>query len=86
MHSTTFIVPRAEKPRAFICIPVEEALATRSTVISELMDVHGVVQLPAGVDVSDVLTWADSNTEAAANMSWEELSHTLQVNINLHAQ
>lgn len=79
MESTTFIIPRAAKPRAFICIPLEESLADRSTVLASLMDVHGSVELPSGIDVSDVLTWAESVPEQAEDMDWEDLTHTLQV-------
>lgn len=79
MDSAAFIMPNAVQPRAFFCIPVEESLATRSTMIADLMDTHGTAELPEGLDMSDVMTWAASKPGQADSMSWEALAHTLKV-------
>lgn len=81
MVNTSFIVPHElAQARAYICIPVQDAMASRSSVMSTLMDCEGVVELPAGVEVSDVLTWAETQPEDAATLSTNTLSHALKVN------
>ena len=80
MDRTSFIVPHGHvQARAYICIPVQEEMATRSSVIASLMDCDGLVELPEGVQVSDVLTWAEFQPEQAPKLSTEQLSQALKV-------
>lgn len=62
-------------------VPVQESLALRSSVISTLMDCNGVVELPVGVEVSDVLTRAERQPEDATGMSSKELTQALKVHL-----
>lgn len=85
MSNTSFIVPRgAERTRAYVCIPVQECVATRSLVIATLMDVEGFAELPDGVDVSDLLAWSDMRPDEASSMSADDLSCALQVGESSH--
>ena len=80
MEGTSFIVPHGqERARAYICTPVDEAIAERSSVMRTLMEFEGFAELPPGVDVSDVLAWTDTYPDNASDMSPEELTQALQV-------
>lgn len=80
MAAASLIVPRgAPKARAYVCIPVDESVASRSSVIATLMNMEGFADLPDGIDVSDFLSWSESRPEEAFSLSAEELSCALQV-------
>lgn len=80
MDRTSFIVPHGHvKARAYICIPVDESMAIRSSVMATLMDCNGIVELPAGVEVSDLLTWADFQPDQASKLSVEQISQAMKV-------
>lgn len=85
MSNTSFIVPRgAARTRAYVCIPVEESVASRSSVIATLMDVEGFAELPDGVEVSDLLAWSDMRPDEASSLTADELSCALQVGESAH--
>lgn len=76
----TFIVPRGgAHARGFLCTPVDEATACRSSVLSSLMDCEGVVELPPDVCMDDLHTWSQLLPTQAPKMSSEELTHALKV-------
>lgn len=82
MEGVTFIVPQGHADaRAYICFPVAESMATRSSVIETLIDLNGIIELPAGVEVTDLLKWAELQHDDAQNLSAEQLSHALKVNL-----
>lgn len=84
MAGISFIVPHGyAHARAYIGIPVEEALAQRSSVMATLMECEGVVELPDGVAVADFMTWSDFQPEEAATLSAEELTQALKVRSRL---
>lgn len=82
MEGTSFIVPygQTQAPaRAYVCIPVAESMGKRSPVMEILMDCEGVVELPAGVEASDLQTWAEIQPEAASKLTTQQLAQALKV-------
>lgn len=83
MDTTTFIVPRGcAKAPAYLCTPLDDAMASRSPVLASLMSFEGITELPPEIVMSDLQTWAELRQEEAPEMSTEQLYHALKVFFN----
>lgn len=82
MEGSSFIVPhgQASISQAYICIPLDEEMASRSSVMATLADIGGIVELPSGMEISDVVRWAELKPKQVETMTTEELIDALQVN------
>ena len=50
--------PQAATARAYVCIPVAEEVASRSSVMDTLMNSEGIATFPDDVTVSDYFAWS----------------------------
>lgn len=71
--------PGSVRARTYVCVPVDESMANRSSVLESLMECNGRANLLEGVEVSDYLTWAEMKPKEAPNVSTEQLMHALKV-------
>lgn len=86
MSKKTFIVPSGcAEARAYFCTPVDDSVAERSSVLTSLLDVEGIVELP-GVEMLDVKKWEELLPEQVAELTLEQLSHALTVCPISHVQ
>lgn len=80
MDGKSFIVPHGcANARAFLCTPLGDDTATRSTVLSTFMDCEGVVELPCGLGMSELRAWEELPPEQAPELSSGELFEALKV-------
>lgn len=76
----SLIVPHGcSNARVFLCTPVDDFTASRSTFLTTLTEYEGIIELPKGFDASDLRAWANLRPNEAENLSASELGHALQV-------
>lgn len=71
--------PGRPRCRAYVCIPVEDSLASRSPVIETLMEIEGIAELPDGVPVADFLSWSSMATDELSAFHADDVCQALRV-------
>lgn len=69
----------AARSSAYLCIPVDAALAARSPVLTSLMESSGMKELPEGVSPDSFQSWCTACPSDASKQEPEELAMALQV-------
>ena len=69
----------ATKAPTYIGFPLDESIASRSSVIEALAEAGGLAELPEDIELEDILSWAELKPDQASEMSVDELTFALQV-------
>lgn len=75
-----WILPHGEATaRAYICLPVDDAVVSRSPVLEAMIDAGGTAELPEDLSLQDFLDWTGLHASDVGTLSSAEVCRSLQV-------